>query len=88
LFQNSCQRAIAELVHFRLPRHLLLIIPISVDYDHWLGNNGVIFFEEKISRIPTRFCKVELRLIALNVELQVFHTFSDDVPNPQIDCVE
>ncbi|GJW23724.1 zf-CCHC domain-containing protein [Tanacetum coccineum] len=43
-----------------------LIIPISVDHGPWLGNNGVIFFEEKISGIPTWFCKVELRLIALN----------------------
>ncbi|GJS74345.1 hypothetical protein Tco_0707186, partial [Tanacetum coccineum] len=83
LFQNSCQRAITELVHLSLPHHLLLIIPISVDYGPWLGNNGVIFFEEKISSILTWFCKVELRLIALNAELELFHTFSDDdVPNP------
>nr|GEU45821.1 hypothetical protein [Tanacetum cinerariifolium] len=35
------------------------------------------------------FCEVELRLIALNSELQVFHMFSDNnVPNPHVDCVE
>ncbi|GKC09118.1 hypothetical protein Tco_1000728, partial [Tanacetum coccineum] len=86
---NSSQRAITELVHLILPHHLLLIIPISVDYGHWLGNNGVIFFVEKDRGIPIRLCEVELRLIALNAELQVFHMFSDNnVPNPHVDCVE
>nr|GFA20964.1 hypothetical protein [Tanacetum cinerariifolium] len=85
LFQNSCQHAIAELLNFRLPHHHLLVIPISIDYDPWLVDNGIIFFEEKISSIPARFCKVELHLITLNSELQVFHTFSNDyVPNPQL----
>nr|GEV97463.1 hypothetical protein [Tanacetum cinerariifolium] len=33
--------------------------------------------------------KVELRLIALNAELQVFHSFFDNnVPNLHVDCVE
>nr|GEW80880.1 hypothetical protein [Tanacetum cinerariifolium] len=45
LFQNSYQRAIAELVHLSLPHHLLLIISISVDNGPWLVDNGVIFLE-------------------------------------------
>nr|GEU31064.1 putative ribonuclease H-like domain-containing protein [Tanacetum cinerariifolium] len=68
----------------KLPHHLLLIILISIDYGPWLVDNGVMFFEEKISSILERLCKVEFRLITLNSELQVFHTFFDDyVPNSQ-----
>nr|GEV00028.1 reverse transcriptase domain-containing protein [Tanacetum cinerariifolium] len=74
LFQNPSQCAINELVHLSLPHHFLLIIPISVDYDSWLENNGVIIFKEKVRGIPFRFSEVELCLIALSVELQVFHT--------------
>ncbi|GJR30975.1 hypothetical protein Tco_1107207 [Tanacetum coccineum] len=67
----------------------LIIEDCTLDYGPWLVDNGVIFFEEKISSILARLCKVELRLITLNSKLQVFHTFSDDyVPNPQVNCVE
>nr|GEX29388.1 hypothetical protein [Tanacetum cinerariifolium] len=86
---NPSQRTITELMHLSLLYHLLLIIPISIDYGPWLGNDGVIFFKEKIRRIPVRFSEVELRLIALNAELQVFQPFSNNnVPNPHVDCVE
>ncbi|GJY36457.1 hypothetical protein Tco_0421835 [Tanacetum coccineum] len=62
---------------------------VFADYGPWLGNDGVIFFEEKIRCILVRLSEVELRLIALNAELQVFHSFSDNnVPNPHVDCVE
>ncbi|GJS85174.1 reverse transcriptase domain-containing protein [Tanacetum coccineum] len=89
LIQNPIQRAITELVYLSLPHYLLLIIPIFVDYGSWLGNYGVIFFEKKIRCIPVQFSEVELRLIALNSELQVFHPFFDNnVPDPHVDCVE
>ncbi|GJX45982.1 hypothetical protein Tco_0262658 [Tanacetum coccineum] len=86
---NPSQRAITELVYLSLPHHILLILPISVDYGLWLGNDGVIFFEKKIRCIPVRFSEVYLRLIALNAELQVFHPLSNNnVPNPHVDRIE
>ncbi|GKF87023.1 hypothetical protein Tco_0254850, partial [Tanacetum coccineum] len=89
LFQNSCQRAITELVHLSLSHHLLLNIFISVDYRPRLVDNGVILFEQKVRCIPIRLSEIELCLITLNPELQIFHMFSDDdVPYPQVDCVE
>ncbi|GJV16358.1 hypothetical protein Tco_1361681 [Tanacetum coccineum] len=37
--------------------------------------------------IPSWLYNVEICLIALNTELQVFHAFSDDyVPGSQVDC--
>ncbi|GJX57559.1 hypothetical protein Tco_0287456 [Tanacetum coccineum] len=49
--------------------------------------NPILHARIKISCILSRLCNVELRLIALNTKLQVFHVFSDDyVPSPQVDC--
>ncbi|GKF90010.1 hypothetical protein Tco_0263973, partial [Tanacetum coccineum] len=54
-----------------------------------LVDNGVIFFEQKVRCIPIRLSEIELCLITLNPELQIFHMFSDDdVPYPQVDYVE
>ncbi|GJV16162.1 hypothetical protein Tco_1361485 [Tanacetum coccineum] len=87
LFKNSYQRVITELVHLSLPHHFLLIIPIFVDYGPWIVDNGVIYFEEKVSCIPSWLCKVEIRLITLNPVLQVFDALSDDNNNLFQVCV-
>ncbi|GJT46112.1 hypothetical protein Tco_0954827 [Tanacetum coccineum] len=89
LVQNPIQCAITELVHLSLSHHLLLIISVSVYYCPGLADYGVVFFEQKVICIPIWLSEIEFRLIAFNQELQIFHTFSDDdVPYPQVNCVE
>nr|GEU70545.1 hypothetical protein [Tanacetum cinerariifolium] len=62
---------------------------VEAYYGPCLRNYGVILFEKKIRCIPVRFSEVEVRLIALNSELQVFQPFSNNsVPNPHVNCVE
>nr|GEW44631.1 retrovirus-related Pol polyprotein from transposon TNT 1-94 [Tanacetum cinerariifolium] len=80
---------LADLFTKSLPETRFKFLVEKLDYGVWLGNNGVILFKEKIRGILIQFCEVELRLIALNAELQVFYTFSDhNVPNLYVDCVE
>nr|GEZ91314.1 hypothetical protein [Tanacetum cinerariifolium] len=87
--RNDQKKMMRESEVHKLPHHLFLIIPISVDYGPWFGNDGVIFFEKKIRCILVRFSEVELHLIALNVKLQVFHPlFDNNVSNPHVDCIE
>ncbi|GKF75666.1 hypothetical protein Tco_0225110, partial [Tanacetum coccineum] len=89
LVQNPIQGAITELVHISLLHHLLLIIPVSVDYCSWLDDYRVVFFEQKVKCIPIWLSEIEFRLITFNPELHIFHTFSDDdVPYPQVNCVK
>nr|GEW77748.1 putative retrotransposon protein [Tanacetum cinerariifolium] len=49
----------------------------------------LIFFEQKVKRIPIWLSEIEFCLITFNLELHIFYTFSDDdVSNPQVDCIE
>ncbi|GKE18996.1 hypothetical protein Tco_1426573 [Tanacetum coccineum] len=76
-FQNTCQRAITELVYLVEPHELSFIV---VDQEHDCSrrlNDGIIMLELVSCSIPSWFSEVQLSLVAFNTELEVFNPLSN-----------
>ncbi|GKE13547.1 hypothetical protein Tco_1417098 [Tanacetum coccineum] len=61
-FQNTCQRAITELVHFVEPHDLSFIVVDREDYCSRRLNDGIIMLELIAGSLSSWFSEVQLRL--------------------------
>ncbi|GKF99130.1 hypothetical protein Tco_0297913 [Tanacetum coccineum] len=77
-FINLLQSSITELVYFIEPRDHLNPVSISKNDCPWRVFDGEIMLELKSNGLLSRFGEVQLRLVTLNSQLEVFYMLSDN----------
>ncbi|GKB64372.1 hypothetical protein Tco_0920558 [Tanacetum coccineum] len=69
---------VTELVDFVEAHEHLHAILVSKQYSSWRVKNLVVMHELETYSFPARFGKVQLSLVTLDAELEVFYPLSDN----------